>query len=415
MISLLRNRWKSVVLITLAAPALAGCSESPAGPDDALPRVDPPRSLTAVESGLLRASNRFGFDLLARLAPAAGADNLFFSPLSASAALGMTLNGAAGNTADQMRSVLGFDGSDLAGIDAAYASLFALLGSVDPRVHVGIANSIWHRSGTTLDPAFVDRVEASFGAWVRGVSFGAPDVAAEINAWVRSATNGMIEQIVDDVEPNLAVLLVNAVGFQAEWTQAFDRTVTAAGEFTLTDGSAVSVPFMSRRMSLSFRHTALFDVIEIPYGGQAYAMTIVLPAAGSDPLALVQGLDDATWNAWTAGLETLETAVELPRFTLTWERGLGDDLRAMGMADAFDPGAADFSAMVPGGGLWLDKVLQKTFVRVDEEGTVAAAATSVDIIDSSAMTVRVDRPFLFAIRERNTGAILFLGVVRDPR
>jgi serpin B len=171
---------------------------------------------------------------------------------------------------------------------------------------------------------------------------------------------------------------------------------------------------MSGRTEIAFGRTDRFDVIEIPYGGQAFAMTIVLPHVGSDPLDVVGDIDAAGWASLTEGLDTLETNLELPKFEVSWEKAVEDDLAEIGMPDAFDPLAADFTGMVAGGNLWIDQVLQKSFVRVDEAGTVASAATSVHMVDTAFMPMRVDRPFLFAIRERLTGTVLFLGILRDP-
>ncbi len=406
-----------LAVLVLALLSLAACSGSPT---DVREGVDPitelPRALTAEEVELLTSANRFGFDLLRVLAPGHASDNLFFSPLSASMALGMTLNGADGETYAQMRDMLGFQGMEQDEINGAYATLVALLQELDPTVTVEIANSVWHREGVGVDAAFLARVRDAFDAEVAGVDFGDPGTLQRINGWVDERTHGTIEKLVDELPPNLVMLLLNAVYFNGEWTQAFDPDRTASGPFVRSDGTEVTADFMHapeaavRLGSTGGGH----QVLELPYGGGAFVMDVVLPAEGTRAAELAATVDEATWSAWTGALAEAEADVWLPKLELEWTRTLNDDLRALGMRDAFDAGAADFSRMIPGGGVWVDQVLQKSFVRVDEVGTEAAAVTGVFVVESAGPSFRADRPFLFAIRERLSGTVLFLGVVDDP-
>jgi serpin B len=371
--------------------------------------VGVPAELALVESG-----NDFGFDLLAVLAPEHRGENLFFSPLSASMALGMTLNGAAANTFEEMRRMLGYGGLTQTEINDSYASLLTLLQELDPRVTVEIANSVWHRQGLTVDQGFTTRVRSSFDAEVAGVDFGAPTTLARINDWVEDRTNGTIDKLFDSLDPSTVMLLMNAVYFKGDWTDAFDPDDTRRGPFRRSDGTTVQADFMGQEMAAKLRTTDTFDLIELPYGGQAYAMTVVLPADGIDPGDLAGSLTAGEWASWVQGLGSTRVILELPRFEIEWERDLTEDLIALGMVDAFEPGAPDFTRMIPGGGVWVDLVKQKSFVRVDERGTEAAAVTGVVVVESLPATLRVDRPFLFAIRERLSGTVLFLGIVRDP-
>ncbi len=404
---------RRTVVAPMLVAVLGACGSGPTEPNPSDPITELPRALSVAERSLLDAGNSFGFDLLRVLAPDHRSENLFFSPLSASMALGMTLNGARGDTRAQMATTLGFGDLTQAEVNGAYATLLELLQDLDPTVTVDIANSVWHRGGLDLDPAFVDRVRASFDAQVQPLAGSPSSAVDQVNAWVSDKTNGTIDKLYDSLPANLVALLVNAVYFKASWTDAFDPDRTRAGAFDTGDGS-VTADFMHKRGNISHREVAGHQVVELPYGGQAYAMTLLLPAEGTDPADLTTTLGPAEWSAWVDGLPELDMVVELPKFELEWTRKLNDDLRALGMVDAFDAGRADLSGMVPGGGVWIEEVRQKSFVKVDEEGTEASAATGVTVVESLPPTVRFDRPFLMAIRERLTGSILFMGVVRDP-
>lgn len=399
-----------VAVAAMAALSLTGCGLFPTGPGEPKEITELPRPLTQSERTLLEAGNRFGLDLLGVLAPDHRDENLFFSPLSASMALGMTLNGAAGETHAQMAGMLGYGGLSQAEINASYATLLELLQDLDPAVKLDIANAVWHRSGITLDGQFVSRVRASFDAEVAPLG---PNGVRQINDWVKDKTNGTIEKLYDRLPANLVALLANAVYFKGDWTRQFDRDRTRRGSFDTGSGT-VTADFMEQEMPVGMAERDGHTVVELPYGGQAFVMSLVLPAQGTDPADVVTGLTSADWSALVGNLGKREVTIALPKFELEWERKLNGDLQALGMVDAFDPGRADLSAMVPGGGVWVDEVKQKTFVRVDEEGTEAAAVTGVTVVESVAPSVRFDRPFVLAIRERLSGTILFLGVVRDP-
>jgi serpin B len=406
----------AAAIVALALLSLAACGDSPTEPGGSgEPITELPRALTAAEQEVLQGANSFGLDLLGVLAAEHRNENLFFSPLSASMALGMTLNGADGDTWTQMRDVLGFAGMEEEEINAAYATLLELLQGLDPAVTVEIANSVWYREGIGVDTGFLERVRTAFEAEVDGVDFGDPATVDRINDWVDEKTQGTIDKLVDRLPSAIVMLLMNAVYFNGAWTDAFDPDETRSGPFTRGDGSQVTADFMSRsRAEVRLGSWEGHRVLELPYGGEAYAMTVVLPEEGTAPQDVAADLDPAAWAALTGALADAEADVVLPKFELEWTRSLNGDLQALGMEDAFLPGAADFTRMVPGGGIWVDQVLQKSFVRVDEAGTVAAAVTGVIVVDSAPPSFRADRPFLFAIRERLSGTLLFLGIVDDP-
>ena len=367
---------------------------------------------------MIAGANAFGLDMFGRLVEAQPDENVFFSPLSAYFALGMTANGAAGQTLDEMRGTLRQAGLSEEEANEAYRGLLDLLLGLDSNVEFNIANAIWHRLGLNVRPEFVDVSRESFDAVIDGLAFGQPGAADVINAWASEQTKGKIDEIVKDGDlSNTVMFLVNAIFFKGSWQLQFDPARTRSDPFELLDGSFTDVEMMHRdRIELLRYHSSEeFEAAELLYGRGAFAMTILLPPHGVSPATFLEDVDVATWDGWVGSLEEVGTVdvVEMPKFKLEWEKLLNDDLKAMGMPSAFD--AADFSRMAEGGeGFFISAVKQKAFVEVNEEGTTAAAVTSVNVADSARPTFRVDRPFVFAIRERFSGTLLFLGQVVDP-
>ncbi len=415
-------RWNGASLyirlaLSLAVLSLGACDDV-AGPG----RIDElPRQLTATEQQVIGAGNGFGFDLLGRLLQDEEPDaNLFISPVSASMALGMTLNGAAGETFSAMRETLGFGALSRAEINDAYGGLIDLLRGLDPAVTFAIGNSLWHRTGFDVEQEFTGNLSEHFDAEVQGLDFADPAAAGVINDWVAEATAGRIDHIVEaPIDPLTMAFLINAIYFKGAWTVEFDRRDTQDSPFTRPDGSKVLTPFMMLDGErFPFASTADYEAVELPYGGQAFAMTVVLPRLGSSVETVAARLDDGAWASLVGSLAEADLTLFLPKFRLEYEKALNDVLTALGMGITFDPHQADFTLMHARAReieLHISKVKQKSFIQVDEEGTEAAAATSVEMgVTSAGPVVRVDRPFLFAIRERLSGTILFLGRITDP-
>ena len=398
-------------LVLLAA---AGCGDSPTGPPPGVNEITRlPRALSAAEVDVVGASNRFAFGLFAE-ANRPGA-NLFLSPLSASMALGMTMNGAAGETWNQMRDVLGFGGLAEEEINAAYESLLELLVGLDPAVETAVGNSVWTRQGFPVHADFLAAVRETFDAEVAELDFANPAASERINEWVRAATNGRIEDIVPSPIPGAVVMyLINAIYFKAPWTFQFDPSDTRSEPFHGDDGSARTVPLMTLRKALPYLENDRFQAVDLPYGGSAFSMSVLLPRPGVSVDDLAASLDAEQWEDIVSGLRETDLQLFLPRFRLAHERTLNDDLAALGMVDAFDH-RADLTRLSPVGGLWISSVKQKSWVDVNEEGTEAAAATVVTVVESAVpFVVRADRPFLFFIRERFSGTILFAGKLASP-
>lgn len=399
-------------LAALTSILLAGCGGdgSPTGPE----RIEAlPRELTAAERAVIGGSNSFGLELFRRVHEAEAAPNVFLSPLSASMALGMTLNGAAGETWEGMRAALGFEGLTQEEINDSYRSLLDLLTGLDPRVDLAIGNSIWADRAFTVLPSFYEVVREHFDAEARALDFGDPATVDSINGWIESATRGRIEKAVDRISSTDSMFLINATYFDGDWAAQFDPDKTRPAAFERADGSTVTVDLMTQKMTLPVHFTSRYAAGELGYGGGAFGMVVVVPQPGVPLADLVAELDDTGWADLVASLDSAEIDVFLPKFRIEYDSYLNRPLVAMGMDRAFSP-EADFSRLTTTS-VCIQFVRQKTFVEVDEEGTEAAAVTVVGVgVTSAPPSLRADRPFLFAIRERHSGTILFMGAIGDP-
>ena len=402
-------------LVAMLALAASACSDAPLSPQKTPAKITSlPRALTSSEQEVIAASNEFAFGLLRELNRTRADSNIFMSPLSASMALGMTMNGAAGTTFDEMRSALGFGSLPLASINESYEALIAMLRALDPGVEFRIANSIWYREGYPVETEFLGTTQNFFDAKVQALDFASASAPGTINDWVSQSTAGRIQKMVDEIDPNTIMFLMNAIYFKGAWRAQFPKASTYKGPFMAIDGTTQTVSIMMRNGPFGHGHVAGAEVIDLPYGGGAFSMTIVLPARGTSVNALAESLTPARWSEMTAAVRDANQELHMPKFTLRWEATLNDQLQALGMRQAFIGGGADFSAMSKSRGrdLYIHAVKQKSFVDVHEEGTEAAAVTSVEIREVSApAAVVVDRPFLFAIRERLSGTILFVGKI----
>ena len=368
--------------------------------------------MSAAEVEIINANNGFAFDLLAQANRPNG--NLLISPLSASMALGMTMNGASGDTWSQMGDMLGVGSLAEEESNASYQSLLGLLVGLDPAVETAIGNSVWTRQGFPVHSDFLDTVRESFHAEAEELDFASPAASERINEWVKAATRGRIEDIVPARIPTAVVMyLINAIYFKGSWTLRFDPSDTRPEPFHLDDGSTRTVPLMTLRGELSYHETRRFQAVDLPYGGRAFSMTVLLPRYGVSVDDLATSIGAAEWKEIADSFRETDMRLFLPRFRMAYERTLNDDLAALGMVDAFDR-RADFTRLSPVDGLSISEVKQKSWVDVNEEGTEAAAATVVAVRESIASFFRADRPFLFLIRERLSGTILFLGKLASP-
>lgn len=378
-----------------------------------------PRPLTDAERFIVTATNGFTFELFARLADEKHGEDAFVSPLSVTLALGMALQGAEGETFEAMRRTLGFGERSREEIGAAYRGLIDLLHTIDPTVESAIANAIWVRTGFPVLPGFEEAGRSYFDATAEEVDLGSQSGVDRVNAWVTEKTREKIDKILDG-PTNFVVYLTNAVYFKAGWRWPFPSEATRPAPFTEASGARVEVPMMHQDRFFPYFETSRFQAVDLPYGADAFAMTIVVPREGVRLATVLDDLDARTWEEWTSSFGP-ETRVELylPRFELEDDYQLIPVLADMGMGPALNS-AADFTRLSAVRPLWIDEVRHKTFVKVDEKGTEAAAVTGVGFTDSCCPppppVVRADRPFLFVIRERLTGTVMFVGKIEEaPR
>jgi serpin B len=330
----------------------------------------------------------------------------------AALALAMTYNGAVGQTADEMAIALGVDGVPRETLnDTNLTWLEALWQTGDPQAELAVANSVWYRERRPVLDSFRALVRDYYDAEVEPIT-----TADAINAWVKEKTRGRIEEIIEgEVPTNVVAYLINALYFKADWTYQFDEAKTREAPFHRPDGSAVQVPMMSQEGDFEMRSDADMRMLRLPYGAGRFSMILGLPQHGSDLGIIAERLESERWRAWMAEFEEVSgVQVRLPRFEVEWESSLVESLVAMGMVIPFEPGLADFSDMFDGGGPWIEKVLQKTFLRVDEQGSEAAAVTKVVMVDSAGPEIAFDRPFFLAIYDHATETVLFLGQITDP-
>jgi serpin B len=403
--------------ISLALSALGGCGTSTESqnPPPLLTRL--PRTLSPTEQRIVDGSNAFTFELLRQATRTLRPDsNAFLSPLSASMALGMALNGASGETLKDMQAALRLAGLTEAELNQGYRNLIRLLGGLDSRTEMRIANSIWGRQGLRMEPAFEEAGRTFFDAEVQSLDFGSPQAVETINRWVSGKTNKKIPRLLEQISREEVLFLINAIYFKGKWREAFESKNTREGPFQGGDGRDRNAPLMRQQKTLRYDETADYQAVDLLYGNGAFTMTVLLPKANRGPGELLARLDPAAWKSLTERFHQAEVNLTLPRFRLEYTRRLNPDLKALGMELAFDPSRADFSriADVRPERLYISRVDQKTFVEVNEEGTEAAAATGVGVSVTSARQVvemKVDRPFVFAIRERLSGTVLFLGLM----
>lgn len=374
---------------------------------------------------LAQGNTGFAFDIYRRLSPSDG--NLFLSPYSISQALAMTYAGARGTTEQEMAKTMQFILAQDR-LHPAFNSLDQELarrgegakGKDDKGFRLNIVNAIWGQQGFNFLPGFLDTLAMNYGAGLRLLDFAsAPEPSrVTINDWVADQTEDRIKDLIPQgaIDTLTRLVLTNAIYFNAAWMYPFNEGATADGDFHLLGASTVSVPIMHETESFGYAASSGYKVVELPYDGSELSMVILLPDEGNF-VAFEKGLDADRFNAVLGKIQYRQVALGLPKFEYTSEFNLNDALIAMGMPQAFT-GSADFSGMTGTRDLYITDVIHKAFVAVDEAGTEAAAATAVIMgrtsMPAEPVVVTVDRPFIFVIRDIQTGTVLFVGRVLDP-
>jgi serpin B len=371
-----------------------------------------PKSATLVES-----NNSFGYNFFEEVLKTESAEkNIMVSPLSVSQALSMAINGAAGNTFTQMQNVMGFGDLTLSELNECNQTIVSSLVDHDPKVKMEIANSVWYRNDFAPKTPFIDNNKKYYGAMVSSYDPAKPDAAKDkMNKWVDDKTNGKIDKIIDEVTPDNVMFLINAIYFKAKWKSEFKKSDTRKETFTLDNGTAKEVETMIGEVKLAYCNEEKFSIVKLPYGAGKFNLLIFLPEEGYTTADIVSEIEKTDFEKLKA-LGLSERDLWLPKFEFSYENKLNDELDSLGMSDALDPALANFSG-ISDIGLYISRVMHKTYIKTDEEGSEAAAVTSITFDLTSVGPegiIKIDRSFLFAIVEEDTQSILFMGKVFDP-
>ena len=424
MSKLLLTRISIAVLAAIVTLTSVSCST--AANSNLSPKpIDPTTKLIAakpkivVNPKLVEANTRFSFKLFSEILKQDGKKNVFVSPSSVAIAISMIHNGAKGETQQAIAKALEMQDMSLSEINQANASLKTSLESSDPNVQLTIANSLWARKGVDFKPEFIQRNQKFYAAEVKSLDFADPSAPGQINGWVKKNTQGKISEIVDRIDADQVMFLINAIYFKGKWMNEFDKSQTTNQPFTLADGRQKQHPMMSQTGEYRYSETQQFQAVSLPYGKGRTSLYVFLPKSNSNLAEFQKTLTAENWQTWMKTFGKREGSIKLPRFKMDYEIELKKSLSALGMGIAFDPSKADFSNLSTTS-TRIDEVKHKTFVEVNEEGTEAAAVTSVGIratsarVDAMPFSMTVDRPFFCAIRDNKTGTILFMGAINDP-
>ncbi|MBD2612130.1 MAG: serpin family protein [Nostoc sp. ZfuVER08] len=403
-----------------------GCSQvdsnKSALAQSSLPQPETPleKKTVKTDTKIIQSNNKFGFQLFSEVNKNDGGEkNVFISPSSVAIALAMTYNGASGSTQQAMAKTLELQGMSLSEINSGYAALLKqILENADAKVQLKIANSLWANQEVKFQPDFLQRTEDFYQAKVSNLNFKNPTAINNINDWVKDNTAGKINKIVEKIEPDQVLFLINAIYFKGNWTNEFDKNQTAEYPFYITSGKQKKHQMMSQEGDYKYYENQQFQAVSLPYGKDGkVSFYIFLPKENSNLKAFSQSLNVENWEKWMTQFNKQKGFIRLPRFKTEYDISLNNSLKALGMEEAFS-NKANFSGM--GQNFAISQVKHKTFLEVNEEGTEAAATTSVGIVATSLrpepepFRMIVDRPFFCAIRDNQTGSILFMGSIVEP-
>jgi len=363
-------------------------------------------------------SGDFDTDLFKESFSASENKNVVVSPFSVKMALSMAAQGANGKTLEEMNKVIGLDETS-----NEYFRRLIEDAAKDGDITLNIANSVWLRQGLQFNPAYMDILDSYYMAQASTLDFAEPSSKDTINKWVSEKTNGKIEEIVDKIEPLDIAFLINAIYFNANWSTPFEEGYTSKKDFTLLDGSKVKADLMSKTAHLLYQENNEFQAVELPYGeNERYVMRVYLPKEDVKFDKFVKGIDKESLQQWGGDFGSMKGVLELPKFKTEYSNSMKDILISMGIKEAFNSNSADFSKMVTveGQNVYISEVMHKTYIDVNEKGTEAAAATSIEMSATSApqpeemFEMIVDRPFVFTIDDKESGEILFIGAIINP-
>ncbi|MCK9305311.1 MAG: serpin family protein [Bacteroidales bacterium] len=396
---------------------ITGCEKQNGGePEDPIQIA-----LNAPEQELAVRGKSFTFSLLTSVIESEEEDvNISISPFSLNSALAMLMNGASGATKDSIGKAMGFDGFTASDVNNYFKKVREAVLKTDKSAKILIANSIWYRQEATPQTLFINLNKTFYNAEIKPLDFTDQESAGIINQWCSDNTNGLIDKVIETIKPEDFMYLINALYFKAPWQKGyeFDPENTASGNFNLAGGGSAGVSMMKNDFNVSYYSDQNLSMISIPYGNGAFAMHFFLPAQGKSCETIANSLIDEVYlNKIISESAERKVSAYIPRFKFKYDIGLNNILQSRGMSIAYDPLRADFTDSFKGVPLVVTDVKQFNYINVDEEGTEAAAVTSITVgLTSMPQTTefRLDRPFLYAIRENTSGVILFAGRVGNP-
>jgi serine protease inhibitor len=405
---------KLAAVFVIISVMVMSCSKT----NDEIPSEPVPINLTQNQIALIESGNSFAFDIFMKVLKSAGEnENIMISPLSISFALSMTLNGADGATRDSMLQALRVNGITPDEINNSYKNLTEALLSVDKRVLMTIANSVWIEKNFTVKKSFTDILTDFYDAESKSFDINDASAPDKINVWIEDKTNGLIKEMVDKLDENTVMLLINAIYFKGKWSSQFDKSKTEELPFYKQGGTQIEVKMMKQKTDFSVFEGDDFVVAEFPYGQGNFVMDVILPNEQSSFNSTMAMVTDVNYTNWISQMTKRETDLSFPRFKYGFKKKLKEVLTDMGMGIAFTDDA-DFSNITDLYDLLINDVTHQSFIETNEEGTEAAAATVVEIGTTSMppapLVLKLDHPFIYIIRETTTNTIIFMGKVADP-
>jgi len=411
---------KIIGLLILSIVIFNNCSEILYNNDDS-----DPSSLNSIPKSVTASQNNFAFELLKNVNSEQPDSNIFISPISASLALTMTMNGAAGETYQEMNKVLGYNPADREKLNASCKALINELYELSGGIEFNLANSIWLNDNFTLQEEFKNLNEEYFNAKIEALDFSQVENCVDIiNSWVEDQTEDKIKKLItnSDVTASTLMFLINAIYFKASWKYQFNEEKTRESEFYLNNGDNVQCQMMQMKEEFHYYSNSGIQAIDLIYANDNYSMTILLPKNKNQLDSLLYNINSSELDNIIDNFKKDSVNLFMPKLELDYKKELKKNLIDMGMEKAFNTGQADFSKMVNEreDGIYIDKVRQKSFLKIEEKGTEAAAATVVTMdfatsIGGEKIYMRVNHPFLFFIRERRTGTVLFSGKIMEPK
>jgi len=406
------------LLVILFLFTIAACDENNVKPEEEnLPNLKP---LSNQQVQLVEASNQFSFNIIQKLDEQEADKNFFISPLSIGYALGMVYNGADGDTKQGIKQTLDFGELTDEEINSSFMNLTDQLLTMDNKVELGLANSIWYKNTYNINPSFLDKMQKYYDAKIEGIDFDAAESVDIINGWIEDKTNDKIKDMLESMPANAAMYLINAIYFNADWTFQFDESATQKEDFLLEDGSSEQVEMMySEGSTVNYFSNQEVALIDIPYGNKQFQMTILLPQQGYSVDKVWQNITPVELATLDANSDTTTVELYMPKFEMKYKKQLDEILKAMGMDKAFTESAEFTKLLADVSNLFISKVLHQSYLKVDEKGSEAAAATIVEVSVTSLdpgkpKEIKINRPFAFMIREKHTGSILFAGKMINP-